>query len=546
MTLQIRHHATIANIVARIRKLTALESQLQLRLWKPERVDVIRLSIVLILALAIRTWIIAHTEVTARDSIGFMRFALNLQERPWGAVIRSYEQAPGYPMLMLAVMQPVRYFAGGMNPDSLVLCAQLTSLFASILTILPLYLLGKSLFSRDAGAIAAALWQCLPVCVQVTSDGLSEATFLFFVSWTLYFAVIALRQPSFLRFFVCGVGTGLAYWTRPEGAELLIALAGVVLVTGMLAKTIRLTTLRLTALAAGFVPFVALYVAITGHLTNKPTGRDLLNGTNGDASPASLDARRASSPLIFAAFWANDNSEKESRLLWALHNVGREIRKGLHYLGAGFALVALWWFRKQFGRDPRLWLLLGLAGLHVGILWRVAFLKGYVSDRHTMLIVLIACLWIGALIAEAGRRLTALPRLQWSGQYGATIALAAVVLGWGLPSSLKSMHANRAGHHAAGCWLAHNMSPHDEVIDPYCWAHFYSGCVFREGKELTASPGQGARYVVLEQSANQHSRLPLVPLARSLAKQGERVYFWPEQEPPDKASVVVYRVPANR
>jgi 4-amino-4-deoxy-L-arabinose transferase-like glycosyltransferase len=541
MTLHLSHPATIANLAARISKLTAWRSQFRLGSSKPERADIIRLSVVLILALAIRTWIIAHTEVTARDSIGFMRFALSLQEKPWGEVIRSYEQAPGYPILMLAVMQPVRYFAGGLNPETLILSAQLTSLFASILTIFPLYFLGKSLFGRDAGAIGAALWQCLPVCVQVTSDGLSEATFLVFVSWTLYFAVLALRRPSLLRLCCCGIGTGLAYWTRPEGAELFVAVGAILITTGILARRLQFTILQLGALTAGFVPFIALYVGISGHFTNKPTGRDFFNG-GGEANPGNIDARRSASAMLFAAFWGVDDAHDESRPLWALHNVGREIRKGLHYLGAGLALVALWWFRKQLGNDPRLWLLVGLAALHGAILWRVAVMKGYVSDRHTMPIVLIACLWIGALLAEFGRRLCTLNLLKWSGGHGATIALTAVLLAWGLPSSLKPMHANRAGHHAAGRWLARNLSPDDEVIDPYCWAHFYSGSVFLEGRYIALPIEKHTRYVVLEQSANQHSRLPLVPVARSLAEQGERVYSWPEQEPPERATVVVYRL----
>jgi hypothetical protein len=503
--------------------------------------DAVRLGLVLVLALIIRTWIITHTEVTARDSIGFMRFALNLQAKPWGEVIRSYEQAPGYPMLMLAVMQPVRYFTGGLNPDKLVLSAQLTSLLASILTIFPLYFMGKVLFGRAAGAIAAALWQCLPVCVQVTSDGLSEATFLLFVSWTLLFAVLALRQPSLLRFFLCGAGTGLAYWTRPEGAELFVAIGVILVVGGLLTRRLKSTTLRLTALTAGFLPLVALYFGITGHLTNKPTGRDLLTGGGADAVPANSDVSQSTSPLLFAAFWGVDDAPSESRPLWALHNVGREIRKGLHYLGAGLALIGLWWFRKQLRDDAGLWLLLGLAGLHTTILWRVAMMKGYVSDRHTMLIVLIACLWIGALIVEFSRKLGESRWWKWSA-YGPTLVLTAGLLAWGLPSSLKPMHANRAGHHAAGCWLAQHMSPQDEVIDPYCWAHFYSGSVLREGKDNGASAEKRTRYVVLEQSANQHSRLPLVPLARSLAEQGERVYSWPKQEPPVAANVVVYKV----
>jgi len=223
--------------------------------------------------------------------------------------------------------------------------------------------------------------------------------------------------------------------------------------------------------------------------------------------------------------------------LWAAKSLAQETAKAFHYVGAALALLGLWRFRRRLRSDAGLWLLAVLAVLHALILWRVAVVKGYVSERHVLLIVLVGSIWIGAIVVELGRIIGSL----WKGfgKQSATIVLAASFLLSGIPSIVRPLHANRAGHHAAGCWLAHHATNKDEVVDPFCWAHFYSGSMFREGSVI---PAGHIRYVVLEQSDNPHTRLPLMGLARSLAEKGEPVYHWPEKQPLDRALVVVYRV----
>ena len=99
--------------------------------------DLIGLGALLLLAVMLRAWVIHHTEVGARDSIGFIRYAVQLDEKPWTQVVKSFEQHPGYPVLIWAVSQPLRYFAGGVNCDSMLLSAQIASLLASLLVTLP-------------------------------------------------------------------------------------------------------------------------------------------------------------------------------------------------------------------------------------------------------------------------------------------------------------------------------------------------------------------------------------------------------------------------
>ena len=75
--------------------------------------DIGLLLVLLFLATAIRVWLIAHTEVTSRDSIGYQRYAWELEQDNWKQVLRKNVHHPLYPMTILAISEPVRQVAGG-------------------------------------------------------------------------------------------------------------------------------------------------------------------------------------------------------------------------------------------------------------------------------------------------------------------------------------------------------------------------------------------------------------------------------------------------
>jgi hypothetical protein len=140
----------------------------------------------------------------------------------------------------------------------------------------------------------------------------------------------------------------------------------------------------------------------------------------------------------------------------------------------------------------------------------------------------------------------------------------------GLVEGLRPLHANRAGHHAAGRWLAEHAQPADPVIDPFCWASYYAGRLFQEGRPVAAPADyRPTQYVVVEGKSSEaphcrpkslaswlfgpgtvpdrpegeHPRLPLMTEALSLTQHGQLVYHWPEQVPEANARVKVYAVP---
>jgi hypothetical protein len=481
--------------------------------------DGVRLAVLLVFAAGMRCWLLTHTEVPARDCVDFVRSAVRFEDRPWAEVMRTTHQMPGYPLLILAATKTASACGFEMTPERYGMTAQLVSSVAALITILPMYFAGRRLFGANAGFFAVLLFNALPVCVRVTSDGLSEGVFFLFAATALYSAVRGLQQSSSLTFVACGVASGLAYLTRPEGVELALAAGAAMLVAGVVKRSWRLPLKAGLALALGLAPLIGTYVATTGSFTRKPTSVQMLQ-------PEAV-ARATSGPPI-AAFLSDETGIDSPRGIWAARSVLAESLRACHFFGLVLAAVAIWLFRDRLRHEPALWLILVLPALHALVLWRMASVVGYVSERHAMIVAIAACFWVGGLLARV-------PRGTW--------VCAVVLVAIGLPSALKPLHANRAGHHAAGQWLASHAGRHDEVIDPFAWAYFYSGHLFGEGKIAPAAPEKRIRYVVMEQGSNEHARLGwTMNMARELVPRGEPVYRWPEHVEADKAQVVVYRL----
>jgi len=179
---------------------------------------------------------------------------------------------------------------------------------------------------------------------------------------------------------------------------------------------------------------------------------------------------------------------------------------------------------------------------------------GYVADRHVLMIVLCGLYWAVAavfyLIESIRARKTLFSRLCPSASL-----LFLMLAGLALPRTLAPLHANRAGHHAVGLWLAEHITPADELDDPFCWAAHYAGRTFchdaggpvanAPGSEGTPADMPRFRYVVHEcrPDHREHFRKPTAPLADLFAAGGKVVYYWPKRKPLEEADILLFRLP---
>lgn len=465
-------------------------------------------------------------------------------------VIRDQQHPPGYPLAVWLTAKVVRHTAELSLPSSTLLATQLVSAAAAVLLVFPNYLLGRMLFGRNVGFAAALLFQLLPVPARITSDGLSEGLYLLAVGTALFFGVRAVRRPGIGGFLLCGLATGAAYLIRPEGLIVAAAVGGVAAWLGLSRVWPRdLTMGRLTALAVGLLFIAGPYMLMIGKVTNKPTGNQFLNPRekqlNGSTNNAPISA--AQGPLL-ATWWNVPGDAGPVRVVWpALAAVVKETSKGLHYLTAGLALFGILALRRNIMSDPGLGVLLAIVGINLAVLVGLG-VSGYyvnekrtfyISERHTVLITLVGCLFAASAMAHA-------PRL--SGRWGRLVpaGLLLTVLAVALPSTLKPMHSHREGYRHAGEWLARHAEPGACVVDPFEWSLWYAEkslyFIPRDPK-----PGEAIyTYAILDNVKNRpedHVRLPRMKEAVGVVADGrtEVAYRWPEGRPED-AKVIVYRL----
>ncbi len=525
--------------------------------------DYLRLAALALIAIAVHGWLIAHTALTARDSLGFARLALCF-ENPTGAPpldngrpnntldhIRAAEHPPGYPLAVWATDAVLGLVSNRPVPERVLLASQLANAIAAVLLVIPTYMIGRMLFSRNVGFAAALLFQVLPVPVRITSDGLTEGVYLLATAVAIMLAVRAVRRPRISAFLLCGLATGVSYLVRPEGLMVAAGPGAVVVWMGFTRRWPRDVALgRLTALCIGVALVSVPYMALIGKFSNKPT-IDMMNPLEGAPGPIYRSGPQAklaapSGPLL-AAWWNHELDAGKSRELWAFGAVFSEVTKSSHYAVWPLAIFAILALRRKFATEPGLWVLVILAAGNLALLVYLAARVGYVSERHTVLLTLLACQLAAAglpLFAAAIGQL--LPRIERLGVRVTAASLLVALVASSLPFAVKPMHSQREGHKRAGQWLAANLTDKDALVDPYSWAEWFAGRTLYRAYETNPKKPKHV-FVVLENDkikGSPHSRLPVLPEAKSLAAQGDSriVYHWPENVPEAEAIIYVYKV----
>jgi len=501
-----------------------------------------------LLAAGLRWWMVTHAVSPSRDCLVFVRIALQLYDPPKSRidtvrqldgpadVLRETDQAPGYPVAILGMATALGYDLRTATADQMVLAARLVSVVAALLLTFPLFGVAARLFGPVVGLMACFWFQILPVFVEITSDGLSDGLFLLTAAAALWFSLNVLDRPrwhSGLRHgFSAGVCVGAGYLVRPD--SLIVGLTiGLTFLGTAVARWARKDRglpvfLGGVGLMFGTALLMYPYVSVIGKLTNKP---------------AMTEEARVAPPAVavpFAAWWNADKDDESPRRVWAVTAVGDELLKAGHYVLPCFAAAGLFWARRRL-TDARVALPALLIAMHLGVLWYLAVRAGYVSQRHTMLSVMLGAVFaawgwscIGAL---ASRLLRFGAPSFWAGAWVVIISASCI------SRDFRPMHTDRAGHREAGEWLASHANPHFSVVDPYGWAEFYSGRTVRGWS--SAHPDRGpVVYTVFEPNPKtSHSRLPWLADAAKLAARGEIVFQYPADAPPDKVRVAVYRGP---
>jgi hypothetical protein len=316
------------------------------------------------------------------------------------------------------------------------------------------------------------------------------------------------------------------------------------------------------SLFAGWAVIGGPYMAITGKFTIKNTAIQIVEAKAESVAPMPPDVKDTNVTKIELPRESGFTRAWESRWMWGARKFGEELLKGFFYATWIPALLALWWFRRRLVQTPGHWVLALVSVAMLLVLYRVATFMHYLSDRHTLLLILCGCFWSAAGFLAISRKLANWTR-QWAETHSVPVngfvafhyRLAQEPRFWSglllvsltaatLYKNLEPLHANRKGFRDAGQWIVEHTDASDEVMDPYCWTHYYAGRVFEEGKPLIVPPGhERVCYVVVEESGNEHPRLPTVARAKQMAQTGLKVFECTARRKKEICDVCVYAVP---
>ncbi len=447
---------------------------------------------IVLLAAALHWLGIARSILPAQDGLKYLRVARAFQTKPWPDVVRGSDQHPLYPALV-ALAEPGLRVLIGPGPNTWRIAGQLVAAFASIAMLFPLHGITRRLFNTQVANLATLGCVLLPLPMAIGHDTLGDSLALLACVLSLRFGIEALDSGRWDAALGCGLAAGLGYLARPE---VLVAPLAVV-TTGISRSLIHSNGLawpdlrpKLAGLSIAFLGLVGAYSLVKGEVSEKLALRQaaLMSSqpktvrSAGQWLPRGLDDPR----------W--DFSPKEEPAVTVPRGVWPVLRElALQWadgISAVFAFFALWGVVRDgyirgmmvgVGDEPPDPINLGrsVVGAYLMlftlVLARHELRMGYLSDRHTLTLVILALPWAAAGVFVCARRLAAVLGLCRRPARLAGLLLFVLAFASGLHLQMKPAHASRWGHHAAGKWLVHNAEPGEAVLDTRGWATFVSG-----------------------------------------------------------------------
>ncbi|MFZ5424761.1 MAG: phospholipid carrier-dependent glycosyltransferase [Patescibacteria group bacterium] len=131
------------------------------------------------------------------------------------------------------------------------------------LTLIPVYLTGRSLFNKNVGLIAAALLTILPFHVHASRLALIDVPMTFWLSIGVFFSAKILTNPNYRYYIFSGFFIGLAASTKYNGGLVALAVPTAHILRTMYSKDEKVASVR-GALSLVFSGIFAAFGFILG------------------------------------------------------------------------------------------------------------------------------------------------------------------------------------------------------------------------------------------------------------------------------------------
>jgi len=448
--------------------------------------DIINVLILLTVALTVGTYLIVTTAIIAKDGVTFIKYARQFETAPIKTMANEFQHL-GYPWLILMVHKVTDFLHENASIVSWIYCGQSVTLIFRLLAITTLYFIGKQLFGDKLSFWGVLILILLPKPAEYGSDALSDWPHLFFFTAGLLLLFKGAANKRWWIFGFAGLAAGAGYLIRPECA-MLVVLGGLWLGLQLLwskrTMSINKVLPAIALLIIGFLIIAGPYMKLKGAIfPKKDVGRftqDL------QQEEVCLTSGQITSDATEASTFTPTNTVKAFGKL--VGNIGETL---MWFFVLALLIGMHKNFKAQKWHEPEKFFVIAIIVLNVPVMIWLYCKHGYMSDRHTLPLLIIPILYVPVGLQELAIWLQ--DRFSKKAEPSAAINrnerfwfLVLFLIGICIcaPKLLRPIRIEKQGYRTAAKWLEANTDSAALIAVPDKRISFYAereGLVYENG-----------------------------------------------------------------
>ena len=420
--------------------------------------DAINVSILLITALCIGIYLIVTTSIIAKDGVTFINYARQFETAPLKTMMNEF-QHPGYPWLILAAHRVTGFLHENTSILSWIYCAQSVALIFRLLAITILYFIGKHLLGARLSFWAILILVFLPAPTEYGSDALSDWPHLFFLSAGLLLLLKGAMNERWWLFGFAGLAAGAGYLVRPECAQL-VAAGGLWLELQLLwpkrAMSKGKALFAFALLLVGFLAIAGPYMKLKGAVFPKKNVGQFVQSSQQQEVHA--ENNQIVPEAIHTSQFTPSNIKKALGKL--VGNIGETL---MWFFVPALFIGMHKWFKSRKWYEPEKFSVIAIIVLNVPVMIWLYCKYGYMSDRHTLPLLIIPILYVPVGLQELAiwchkrfsRKVESSAAMNFNERFWFLVLL---LIGVSICTSklFRPIRAEKQGYRAAAKWLKAN------------------------------------------------------------------------------------------
>jgi len=446
--------------------------------------DLIHIAILLSVAVVIGVYLIATTILIAKDGVDYIERAQQFPSDPIG-IIKAHP--PGYPVLIFLAHKLVALFSNSSSVQTWIYSAQGVSLLCRILSLVPLYFIGKMLVGARNSFRAILILIMLPYPARFGSDVLRDWPHILFLAMGFLLLLWGAKQGKWWIFGIAGLVAGLGCVIRPECAQLVVY--------GTLWLLIRLlkpkyNMSRPKLLCALFILLIGFTLPVVPYVIE--TGR-IIPPKLGGLIDSSKEHIAGSHSYIYTIVNLLGNVTQ------AIGRLIEEISDNLMYFFVPALLIGFYcrFCKQSMATDIERFFVPAFIVFNVIMMILLYCNSGYISRRHVLPLVVFTIFYVQVGLLVLGDWLMGRFSKSPSGTNKNPQLWFFVLVIAGLsicaPKLLRPMRIEKQGYLDASRWLKENTKPEDIIAVPDRRLYFYAE---RKGLIYNKAVPKQAKYVV--------------------------------------------------